>query len=502
MYFPLMGQNTRNDSPPIQKDSLLNEITDINKKVQEVTRIDTIGGRAFRQMLDTYLNELSNQPIYQLNRNEKGLLNVPRDEWTPFDDHISFNDTVILNPAYLPVIFDGRLLPEKLSFLSADSSYVNPADYSSTYRLIAPDSTFSPEIEQVKQAKALRRSYYVSNPTSINYNGLVFDKNPVLKEQNIKRSSIFDDLLATEDPIGISAPALDPLRIKKSHWKFTGRHELKFTQSKISSNWESGGDSKYSILSDHKITLDYKKNKIKWNNSFEWRLELEQNPADKEHSINITNDYIKAYSVFGLEAYKKWSYSSNLEIATPLLSGFKINSKDKLRSFLAPLDITFGVGMNYEAKHQSKSDKYKNWKLSIDLSPLSLKYRYISDVSVINGSTGYGMKEENIEIEIAPGVKVPMNKKKLAKLDIGSDIKANMDWRFNRYMVYNGRFRFFTSYKKVLIENENKFTFELNRYLGFTASVYLRYNDEANKKGKAGYLQYNENFRFGINYTW
>jgi hypothetical protein len=80
------------------------------------------------------LNASNLQPL----RDEKGLLILKKD-WMPFDDHVSFRDTVIFDPVFLPVVFDGKILPSDMDFLSKKSE----SDTKSEFHLISPDSTFA-----------------------------------------------------------------------------------------------------------------------------------------------------------------------------------------------------------------------------------------------------------------------------------------------------------------------------------------------------------------------
>lgn len=486
LCLPLMGQHTKNDSIEIKKDMLLDQITDIDKQLQEITNVDTIGGRAFRRMLNSYLEDLSNHPIYQLDRDKKGILRVPTDNWIPFDETTNFNDTVILNPAFLPVVFDGQILPENLTFLSTDTSFVNTANYQQ-YRLIDPENTFVEEIEQAKKTQNLRKKYYADNPEGIVYNGLAFDNSIILKEESkIKKNSIFSELLSTDDPIGISAPTLETLRIKKSHWKFTGEHSLQVAQNQLSDTWYGGGDNKFDFRNYHKVTLDYKRNKVTFDNRVEWRLNIRRTSADEKRKVGVTDDFFRTYSVFGVEAYKKWSYSANLEMNTPLFSGYKINSDDKLRAFLSPLDVNLGLGMRYAYEKTSEKDKYNNIKLGIDLSPLSIQYRYIKDTEVINGETNYGIEAGDN-----------------SKTELGSKIVGNLTWNFNRYANLTSSMTFFTNYERVQIDMINRFNYALNRYFSITVDLAMRFDDSVDKKDKTfGYLQYNETISFGLSYNW
>lgn len=478
------GQNT-NDTIKLKTDSLLEEITDIDKKVQQYISVDTIGGKAFRHMLDSLLVDIVNKNK-QEERDEKGLLKIPNN-WSPFGTDIGFRDTVVFDPAFLPVVFDGKLLPDNFSFISSDTSFYESSNEVS-YHLISPENTMQPQLQKADKIREMRRSYYTHNPQDVWVNAFAFDESLSVKEAPIKKSSIFDKFLVTDDVVSINTPNVETITIKKSHWKKIGSHTLQASQNQLSDNWSGGGNSSYSILNHHKIELNYKNKKISFNNLFEWKLNLQKTQGDTLNSINFAEDYFKIYSVFGLEAFKKWSYSANLTVQTPIFSGYKINTENKLRTFLSPLDVNLGIGMRYELENTSPLDKYRKIKLTLDLSPLSLNYRYISDKSVINKSTSYGLEEG-----------------KRSKLDFGSNINANLAYSFNRYCSLNSRIRYFTDYDRVLFECENKVDYALNRFFSVSLGLYVRYDDNVSrdKHDKTfGYFQYNELLLFGLNYKW
>lgn len=90
-----------------------------------------------------------------------------------------------------------------------------------------------------------------------------------------------------------------------------------------------------------------------------------------------------------------------------------------------------------------------------------------------------------------------------SKLTIGSTINTDLKFAFNRYLTWNSRFKYFTDYSRVVMEFENRFEMELNRYLSTTLFVYLRYDDDSpGLKGKWDYFQLNQMLSFGLSYKW
>lgn len=479
----VLGQNT-NDTIKLRGDSLLEEITDIDKKVQQFISVDTIGGKVFRQMLDSFLVDLIDHNKLNL-RDENGLLKSRHRDWQPFHHLVDFRDTVIFDPSFLPVVFDGKILPDNLSFTSSDMSFYESQSLPA-YHLISPDSTMQPLLNKTNQIRQVRRSYYTHNPQDVWVNAMVFDKSLAATEAPIKKSSIFDGLLKSDDVVSISTPNVETITIKKSNWRFIGEHSLQMSQNQVSDTWYGGGDNKYDLKNYHKINLDYKRKKIAFENQIEWRLNIRRSSADEMRKTTIADDYLKIYSVFGVEAFKKWSYSINMDVNTPLFLGFKANTSSRLRSPLSPLNVNVGLGMRYSYEKQSATDKSKKIKLGVDLSPLSMQLRYVRDTSVINSNTNYGIDAG-----------------KHSKLEFGSKVVGNLTWNISRYADLTSSLTYFTNYERVQVDMVNRLNYSLNRYFSVTLDLALRFDDSVDKEDdKFKYLQYNETLSFGLNYKW
>jgi len=478
--FLFVTVNAQNVNSKQKKDSILSNITNIDKQLKKISTKDTTKGFSAPLRIDTvYANKL-NDANFAPARNKKGLIVLDND-WMPFDDRTTFRDTVVLDPAFLPVIFDGKILPQDMDFLSKDTEKKKENEF----HLISTDSTFAPRLTRVRQIEEARRSYYMSNPQRIQQNALEFEEVPILKENVVEKKSIFRELLTTDDPIGISTPEVEKIKIAPVYWIKIGEHSLQMNQNSFQ-NWYAGGNNNFSILNYHKINLNYKKNKIQFDNTFEWKLNIMQTPADTLHKFNITEDYLRVYSVLGISAYKKWSYTVNLEAKTPLFNGYQVNVKDRITAFLSPLQVNVGVGMGYKLEKISKTDKYKKLNIALDLSPASINYTYIGSDNV--AVTRFGVEEG-----------------KRSKLDFGSTINLNLSYGFNRYSGFTTRLKYFTNYEKVLVECENKFNMTFSRYLSSSVYLYLRYDDAVGVENKSkgwGYFQFNEMVGFGLTYKW
>ncbi len=479
VFVSLNAQKTHDSNT--KKNNLLNKITDITSRVREVTVKDTTKGFSAPLKIDTAYANIIHAANLEPLRDENGLL-VLEPEWTPFSNDVTFRDTIIFEPIFLPVVFDGNILPSKLDFLPKDVS----SSQSKDFHLISPDSTFAPILDRVEHTENMRRMYYMNNPQKVRLNALTFKGSPVIREEVVEAKNPFKELISADNAVDFNRPEIEKVQIRSVYWIKNGEHVLQLSQNNFSDNW--GSDNNFNLYSNQKFTFNYKKKKVSFNNLIEWRLNLQQTPADSVNSVNIIDDYLRTYSTFSIDAFKKWSYSSNLEMKTPLLNKYKVNdvNKKKQRAIFSPFELNLGVGMRYASETTSKVDKYRKFKISADLSVLSLNYKYVGDEGV--DVTMFGVEKNYKD-----------------KLDYGSTFNVNLSYNRNRYTSFTSRIKYFTNYEKIYVECENAFNFALNRYLSTTLYLYVKYDDgvpPSKKDDKWGYFMYNEMLRFGLTYTW
>lgn len=487
------GQNIEK----IKKDSILNRMTDIDTNIKEYIKVDTVGGRAFRHMVDSILNEIA----YKVPRDANGLLIVPKDNWTPFDFNVNFSDTVIFDPAFLPIVFDGRILPENLSFLTGDSVYDNTSLYSNI-QLLDPNASIASSYKQAMNVQDRRRTYYMSNPESVRLNAFAFAEHPIIKENTMKKTSIFDRLIETDNPITLANPNLEKLSVKTSKWKVVGDHNLSASFNHISGNWNGGGNSSYGATSRQVLNIDYKHNRLSIKNTLEWRLRMQKlkgvGDDSEKRDYEINEDYLKLETTMGYDAFDKWAYSLKINAKTPLFNAYKnTNSNYRVRAFLSPFDFDIGPGMSYTLEKKSSNDKHKNLKLALDIQPFIFKYRSIRSDAV-------NYRDHGMEVIVSENDFGKVERIKSYKWERGTQIQLKSTINFNRFCSWDSRMQYFSNYSYTLVEWENILKYSLNRYLGIVVMPYYRFDDEtiAKKSGNHGYHQLRFSLEFGVQFKW
>ncbi|NDW18865.1 DUF3078 domain-containing protein [Dysgonomonas sp. 216] len=426
-------------------------------------------------------NWAKRQHEHVLRRDSLGLIAMSR-SWSVLDPGITFMDTMFYNPAYLPVIFEGRVLPDNID-LRKDKEQEKDKEF----HLISPEKTLKPFIEKTSRVKAQRRNFYMQpeNMTKVKFSKSDISEvaSKSKKESEGVTKNIFDDILAVETPSDIIAPKLEKVVPKRVYWRKNGEHSLQISQNYISDNWHKGGNSSYSVRSNHKFNLNYEKGKVKFNNSWEWRLGLQSVSGDTLRDVNINDDFLRMYNMFGYRAFDKWSYSATLDSRTQVFNSYKVNSTKRETSFLAPLYVNLGVGMSYNLEKKFKNKPTKKLKLSLDISALSLDFRYVGDDKV--NETKFGLEKDHH-----------------SKTDYGSKVNVKLDFAFNSYVSWYSEAFYFTNYERAESEWQNTFNMVLNRFWSTKITAHLRFDDNVSRDDKLGYLQVNELISFGLNYKW
>jgi hypothetical protein len=393
---------------------------------------------------------------------------------------VNYVDTFILDNPYLPVIFRG----DRIDI----NSFIPPSPVAERFsyeKELFKNNLFSDVYHKNVLYENAYRNIIDNHKNLIKYTPDDF-KGEVEKITEIE-ANIFQSLFKVDyDIVKESVEKPGRFTQKRKYWFLNGGNLLQFSQNYISKNWYKGGTGNFNLQSVQNFTANYKKDKIQFNNFFEWKLSLYTASTDTLRSIRIGDDLVRLYSDFGVKAIKNWSYSSNIEIKTQLFRNYKENTTNVVSSALSPIMIKMGVlGMKFQKVKTFPKVKGKKIDFSADISPLSVQYTYVSSSKVDQKRFG-----------------IPEDKHSL--LDLGSTMTANLAVNFNKFVTFKSRFNYFTNYEKVVIESENELNMPINRYFSTRIYVYARFDDNKSlaKDPALGKLQLNEVLSFGFNYKW
>lgn len=240
------------------------------------------------------------------------------------------------------------------------------------------------------------------------------------------------------------------LRGVRSHWRREANIALQMTQNYATENWQQGGINAFSLLWSAKAYANYKKDKISWQNTADWRVGLSTVSGDTLRKVNTTDDVFQLYSKLGYQVHEKWYVTLSADFQTNLFPSFRSNTTQLKTTFLTPIRYTMGVGIDYKPVKG----------LSVNISPVAYKmvYANLSDPNRVN-VTDFGIESDGNILN-----------------EVGSSIRLEWKWKPIREIEIDTKFYFFTNYHQIETELLVDANFIINRYLSAKVMLHPRYD--------------------------
>lgn len=415
-----------------------------------------------------------------------------RDASTLFDEHMTFRDTIIVNPLFMPIVFKGDYLPHTIQFYDLDS-LKGKTPYDNLY---PADSIFQ-DLTRTKRLEEMAYKYVQNNyPTHFRYS--IGDLPVETLKPNIIKKSIHEDI-PLKIKSDVSFEDVDaPVKFipERRYWTSNFESSIQFAQAYFSPNWHDGNqNTNINLNTRNYFKYDYNKDKVKLTNELELKISANNAPKDTIRSVSIADNDIRIHSNFGYQAYRKWYYTLDLNVNSKIFDSYNVNDTvTRLSGFLAPLTVTLGVGMKYDLNKKLNGNKYRNVHFDVNIAPLSMTYRYSRYKERFDfGRHGFDASKVDDEGNI-----------RNHQTYIGSNIKANLKWQFNRNTIWTSRFEYDTSYHRIFWVFENRLEMAISRFFSTQITLNMRYDDAGKKNTdlKDSYLQINEALTFGFSYRW
>lgn len=485
--YPVIQQTQRQEPDtlrPIQlQEDDLNAIGNLRSQLEKQNSTYSIPVKRGQSILRFINKDKIELPPEVLELTRKAV-----DASTLFDQNMTFKDTIIVNPIFLPMIFKGK------------QTLNGPFYNTDLYQTTGPLDEFQPQTEVLPQYAAKKKmeeqlyEYMVSNhPNTFKYT------RDDLPSDNIAATPLEVDIrerfesapIPVKTEVKVEDVEAVPYRFipDRLYWQSAFESAIQFAQNYVSPNWHKGGSSNLNLYTKHALKYDYKKDKVQLTNLVELKLNAYNAPKDTLRNYKIGDDLLRFHSNFGYQAFNKWFYTFDAEFKTQLFKNYKENTETVQASFLAPFSVNLGVGMKYELDKKF-TEKHKKLKLTLNLAPFSYTYMHSIKDDIDLGRHGFKIDEET-------------GRYKTTLSQIGSTVRADLTAQFNRNVSWQSRIYYFTSYDRVVGEFENTLTMAISRFFSTRIYLHLRYDDGVSKNEDFdSYFQINELLSFGFNYKW
>jgi hypothetical protein len=221
---------------------------------------------------------------------------------------------------------------------------------------------------------------------------------------------------------------------KDTLWTTSGSTTLNFSQVSLN-NWAAGGKSSMSGVVMVNYAANYKKDKLNWDNTFDFRYGFLK---EEDQKLRKSDDMIDISSKLGIEASKHWYYSALLNFKSQFAAGYDYPDTDNaISKFMAPGYLNIGLGMDY------KTDGF-----SLMMAPVSGKLTFVTDDD-LSDEGAFGVEEgKTMRAELGATVKAQLKKDILENVTMDTKVSLfsnyldqpeniDIDWTFKIIMKVN-----------------------------------------------------------------
>lgn len=160
----------------------------------------------------------------------------------------------------------------------------------------------------------------------------------------------------------------------KVGWSGAGTISLLFNQAAFNNEWQGGGTSNYAGNLKINYNLNYRKEKLTWDNTFLGDYGLTK--TKNQDFIRKTSDRLEVNSVAGYQVDgSNWFYSFFANFKSQFTKGYKYEKesgetvRNETTHFLSPGYLEFGPGMLWK-----KSDNLK-----VNIAPATARFIFVDD---------------------------------------------------------------------------------------------------------------------------
>jgi hypothetical protein len=251
-----------------------------------------------------------------------------------------------------------------------------------------------------------------------------------------------------------NAAAKEVKGLDSNGWKKGGLFLINVNQGHLS-NWVGGGEQNtLGINAVLNYAVNYKKDKIRWDNYFEIALGMQN--ATSFNKFRKTDDRFDITSKYGYQIANKWYASALFNFNTQMLEGYAYSAttQTKISNLLSPGKVLLSLGLEYRP-----SDNF-----SVFVSPVTTRWLLKMDKDFLNQSV-FG---------------VPAGSKSYN--EIGAYMSARYKKELAKFATYTTRLDLFSNYKKnpqnIDVLFNNMLVLKYNSWLATSISVDILYDHD------------------------
>ncbi len=252
------------------------------------------------------------------------------------------------------------------------------------------------------------------------------------------------------------------------HWTKKGTISLLFNQSSFNKEWQAGGSSNYAGNFALNYDINYKKDKVVWDNKFIVAYGLTK--IKDAPRISKTDDRLELNSLWGKKAEGDWYYSAFFNFKTQMDAGYNADGI-RLSHFFSPAYFQLGPGMLWK-----KSNNF-----SVNLAPATMKL-IVVDPYFTATTSSFGVLQGNP-----------------SRLEFGASISGYYKFNLITNVSIENRINLYSNYldhpQNVDVDYQMNVYMKINQFLSANIALQTIYDDNSIQA-----LQTREVFGLGINY--
>lgn len=240
-----------------------------------------------------------------------------------------------------------------------------------------------------------------------------------------------------------------------SNWSFKGFFQQNLNQVSFT-NWAAGGENSFASASNARLELDYKKDRIKWENYADLSygiIKIQDTPMRK------STDKIDLLSKASRSISDRLSYSAILNFLSQFDKGYKFpNDSVVVSRFMAPGYLTIALGIDY------KPFEF----LSIFASPATGKFTFVLDDD-LSAAGAFG---------VDPGEYVNPEFGALVRIEFRREVVTNVNVNSRIVLFNNITDSDVSNRKNTDVDWLTSINMPINQYLTATVGFHLLYDHD------------------------